>query len=52
MGILALYAFYFSLFNISDGVGERLREDKCWKYGVPAVGMPTSSGCSIVDEHY
>ena len=25
-------------FNVSDWGGERLREDKRWKYGVPAVG--------------
>ena len=38
MGIFPLYVFYFPPFNVSDVGGERLREDKLWKYGVPPVG--------------
>ena len=33
-------------FNVSDWGGDRLQDDRRWKYGVPPRGTPTSPGCS------
>ena len=33
-------------FNVSDWGGERLADDKRWRYGVPPRATPTSPGCS------
>ena len=33
-------------FNVSDWGGERLADDKRWRYGAPPKATPTSPGCS------